>query len=109
SYACANLLPSPRRIKSSKSATNLEGCWEDTFEPYVPREAGLGVDFKDKSSELSRSRGTDLEEDVEVVRNRGIDARVVVEAIDLEEIETGERGPVKVRVDRVTHLVIADD
>nr|GEW86576.1 RNA-directed DNA polymerase [Tanacetum cinerariifolium] len=38
--------------------------------------------------------------------NRGIDARVVVEAVDREEIETGARGPVNVRVDRVTHPVI---
>ncbi|GKA59931.1 putative reverse transcriptase domain-containing protein [Tanacetum coccineum] len=41
--------------------------------------------------------------------DRGIDVRVVVEAIIREEIETGVRGPVEVRVDRVTHLVVADD
>nr|GEU92732.1 hypothetical protein [Tanacetum cinerariifolium] len=29
--------------------------------------------------------------------------------IDREEIETGMRGPVEVRVDRVTHPVVADD
>ncbi|GJT79559.1 hypothetical protein Tco_1053901 [Tanacetum coccineum] len=109
SYARADLLPSPKRISSLESATNLEGCSEDSFEPYVPREAGLGVDFEDESSEPSRSRGDDLEEDVDVVRNRGIDARVVVEAIDREEIETGMRGPIKVRVDRVTHPVVAND
>ncbi|GJW03601.1 reverse transcriptase domain-containing protein [Tanacetum coccineum] len=122
------------RIRSPESATDLEGCSEDSFEPYVPREAGLGVDFEDESSEPSRSRGTDLEEDVDVVRSdgididpeiqaeideciayadalrdRGIDARVVVEAIDREEIETGMRGLVEVRVDRVTHPVVADD
>ncbi|GKC39491.1 putative reverse transcriptase domain-containing protein [Tanacetum coccineum] len=68
-------------------------------------EVGLGVDFEDKSSEPSRSRGTDLEMDVDVVRNRGIDARFIVESIDREEIETGMRGPVEVRVDRVTHPV----
>ncbi|GJY56548.1 hypothetical protein Tco_0455663 [Tanacetum coccineum] len=134
SYARADLLPSPKRIKRSESATDLEGCSEDSFEPYVPREVGLGVDFEDESSEPSRSRGTDLEMDVDVVRSdgieidpetqaeidecfayadalrdRGIDARVVVEAIDREEIETGMRGPVEVRVDRVTHPVVADD
>ncbi|GJX53465.1 hypothetical protein Tco_0281834 [Tanacetum coccineum] len=122
----------PSRI--SESATDLKGCLEDSFEPYVPREVGLGVDFEDESSEPSRSRGTDLEMDVDVVRSdgieidpetqaeidecfayadalrdRGIDARVVVEAIDREEIETGMRGPVEVRVDRVTHPVVADD
>ncbi|GKB55539.1 hypothetical protein Tco_0906292 [Tanacetum coccineum] len=112
SYARADLLPSPKRI----------------------RKARLGVDFEDESSEPSRSRGADLEMDVDVVRSdgiyidpeiqeeidesiayadalrdRGIDSRVVVEAIDREEIETGMRGPVEVRVDRVTHPVVADD
>ncbi|GJW79339.1 hypothetical protein Tco_0141021 [Tanacetum coccineum] len=95
SYARADLLPSPKRIRSPEITTDLEGCSEDSFEPYVPREAGLGVYFEDESSESSR--------------DRGIDARVVVEAIDQEEIETGMRGPVEVRVDRVTHLVVADD
>ncbi|GKD46200.1 hypothetical protein Tco_1270845 [Tanacetum coccineum] len=134
SYARANLLPSPKRIRSPETATDLEDCSEDSFEPYVPREVGLGVDFEDESSELSRSRGADLEMDVDVVRSdgididpeiqaeineyfayadalraRGIDARVVVEAIDREEIEMGVRGPVEVRVDRVTHPVVDDD
>ncbi|GJU24542.1 reverse transcriptase domain-containing protein [Tanacetum coccineum] len=134
SYVCADLLPSPKRIRSPESATNLEGCLEDSFEPYVPRETGLGVDFMDESSELSRFRGTDLEMDVDVVRSngididpeiqaeidkcfayadavrdRGVDARVIIEAIDREEIETGMRGPVEVRVDRVTHPVVAND
>ncbi|GJR09542.1 putative reverse transcriptase domain-containing protein [Tanacetum coccineum] len=134
SYARAGLLPSPKRIRSPKTATDLEGCLEDSFEPYVPREAGLGVDFEDGSFELSRSRRTDLEMngdversdgieiDLEVqaeideciayadaLRDRGIDARIIVEAIDREEIETDMRGPVEVRVDRVTHPVVADD
>ncbi|GJZ33012.1 hypothetical protein Tco_0578448 [Tanacetum coccineum] len=95
SYARAYLLPSPKRIRSPKTAMDLEGCSKDIFEPYVPRETGLGVDFVDETSELSR--------------DRGIDARVLVEAIDREEIETSMRGPVKVRVDRVTHLVVAKD
>ncbi|GKE19156.1 hypothetical protein Tco_1426733 [Tanacetum coccineum] len=107
---------------------DLEGCSEDSFEPYVPRDVGLGVDFEDESSEPSRSRGADLEMDVDVVRSdgikinpkiqaeidecfayadalrdRGIDARVVVDAADREESETGTRGPVKVTVERRFH------
>ncbi|GJR02257.1 hypothetical protein Tco_0525241 [Tanacetum coccineum] len=112
SYACTDLLPSPKRIRSPKTATDLESCSVDSFEPYVPRETGLGVNFVDESSKSSRHRGTDLEMYVDVadaVRDRGIDARVIVEAIDREEIETSMRGPVEVRVDRVTHLVVADD
>ncbi|GJT56506.1 hypothetical protein Tco_0991560 [Tanacetum coccineum] len=134
SYARADLLPSRKRIRSPETATDLEGCSKDSFEPYVPREARLGVDFENESSELSRYRGTNLEMDVKVMRSdeididpeiqaeideciayadalrdRGIDARVVVEAIDREEIETSMRGPVEVRVDRVTHPVVAED
>ncbi|GKB49500.1 hypothetical protein Tco_0900253 [Tanacetum coccineum] len=134
SYARADLLPSSKRIRSPKTATDLEGCSEDSFEPYVPREAGLGVDFEDESYQSSRCRGTDLEMDVDVMRSDGIDidpeiqveidkcityadalrdrwidAIVVVEAIDQEDIKTGMRGPVEVRVDRATHPVVADD
>ncbi|GJY67256.1 hypothetical protein Tco_0469494 [Tanacetum coccineum] len=134
SSARADLLPSPKRIRSPESATDLEGCSEDSFEPYVPREVGLGVDFEDESSEPSKSREADVEMDVDVERSdgididleiraeidecfayadalraKGIDARVIVEAVDREEIEMGMKGPVEVRVDRVTHPVIADD
>ncbi|GJZ71366.1 hypothetical protein Tco_0635217 [Tanacetum coccineum] len=38
-----------------------------------------------------------------------INARVVVEAVDREEIEVSARGLVEVRVDKVTHPVIVDD
>ncbi|GKA26700.1 hypothetical protein Tco_0712809 [Tanacetum coccineum] len=134
SYAHADLLPSPKRIRSPETATDLEDCSEDRFEPYVPREVRLGVDFEDESSEPSRSRGGDLVMDVDVVRSdeieihpeiqaeidkcfaymdalrdRGIDARVVVEAVDREESETDTRGLVEVRVERVTHLVMPED
>ncbi|GJT76039.1 hypothetical protein Tco_1042764 [Tanacetum coccineum] len=120
-YARANLLPSPKRIWSPETATDLEGCSEDSLEPYVPREARLGVDFKDESFESSRYRETNLEMDVDVVRSdeinfdpeiqaeideciayadalrdRGIDARVVVEATDREEIKMDIRGTVEV-------------
>ncbi|GKG54258.1 hypothetical protein Tco_0557781, partial [Tanacetum coccineum] len=88
----------------------------------------------DESSDSFRYRGTNLEMDVDVERSdgieiyhevqaeidecfayadnlidRGIDDRVVVEAIDREEIEMGVRGPVEDRVNRVTHPVVADD
>ncbi|GKA92680.1 hypothetical protein Tco_0814605, partial [Tanacetum coccineum] len=37
-------------------------------------------------------------------RDRGIDARVVVEAVDQEKSETGMRSSVEVRVERVSLL-----
>ncbi|GJU53856.1 hypothetical protein Tco_1227570 [Tanacetum coccineum] len=134
SYARADLLPSPKRIRSPKTATDLEDCSVDRFEPYVPREVGLGVNFEDESFEPSRCRGASLVMDVDVMRSdrieidlkikaeidecfayadvlrdRRIDARVVVEAVDQEESETGTRGPVEVRVERVTHPVMPED
>ncbi|GKE90973.1 hypothetical protein Tco_1572068 [Tanacetum coccineum] len=45
----------------------------------------------------------------DALRDRGIDARVVVEAIDRDETETGMRGSVEVRVKRVTHPVMPED
>nr|GFA86100.1 hypothetical protein [Tanacetum cinerariifolium] len=69
---------------------------------------------------LKRIRGfeitTDLEAEIyeciayaNALRDRGIDVRVVVEAIDRDEVETSVRGPIEVRVDRVTHPVTTDD
>nr|GEV23019.1 hypothetical protein [Tanacetum cinerariifolium] len=45
----------------------------------------------------------------DALRDRGIDARVVVEAVDRDEIETGVRGPVEVKVKRITHPEIPED
>ncbi|GJT48394.1 putative reverse transcriptase domain-containing protein [Tanacetum coccineum] len=45
----------------------------------------------------------------DALRVRWIDAKVIVEAVDREKIEMGVRGMVEVRVDEVTHPVIADD
>ncbi|GJW33275.1 hypothetical protein Tco_0053307 [Tanacetum coccineum] len=77
SYARADLLPSPKRIRSQSPWTDFR---DDEFIAYA-----------------------------DALRVRGIDARVVVEAVDREEIETVARGPVEVRVDRVSHPVIAND
>ncbi|GKD53090.1 hypothetical protein Tco_1286477 [Tanacetum coccineum] len=45
----------------------------------------------------------------DALRAREIDARVVVEAVDREEIEMGTRGPVEVRVERIMHPAVPDD
>ncbi|GJX80486.1 hypothetical protein Tco_0328635, partial [Tanacetum coccineum] len=45
----------------------------------------------------------------DALRDRGIDARVVVEAVDREESETSVRGPIEVRVERVTHPEMPED
>ncbi|GKE46554.1 hypothetical protein Tco_1477812, partial [Tanacetum coccineum] len=81
--------PSRKRSRSSDFVIDLEGCLDEGSESSVPRE-------------------TSLRDDV-VVRARGIDARVVVEAVDQEEIKTGMRGPIEVRFERVTHPAVLDD
>ncbi|GKD87779.1 hypothetical protein Tco_1358933 [Tanacetum coccineum] len=74
SSARADLLPSPKRIKSSDFVTDLE-------------------DRLDKSPELSVPRETSLRGDVTV----------------REEADPSARGPVEVRVERITHPVVPDD
>nr|GEX13335.1 reverse transcriptase domain-containing protein [Tanacetum cinerariifolium] len=113
--ACANLLPSPTRIRSPESATNLEVSLTESFEPSRSRGTDLRMD-----DDVERSDGIDIDLKIQAeikkcvayadaLRARGIDDRVVVEAVNQEEIKMGVRGPVEVRVDRVTHPVIADD
>ncbi|GJV23503.1 putative reverse transcriptase domain-containing protein [Tanacetum coccineum] len=90
SSARADLLPPPKRIRSFDFVTDLEDCLDESSESSVPRE-------------------TSLRDDGVVRGTRGIDARVVVEAVDREEIKTGMKGPIKVRVERVTHPAVPDD
>nr|GEU51965.1 reverse transcriptase domain-containing protein [Tanacetum cinerariifolium] len=115
SYAHADHLPSPKRIRSSEIAKDLEVSSEDRFEPYVPRGTDLEMDVY-----VVRSDGIDTDPEIQeeideciayadALRDRGVDARVVVEAVDGDEVETGTRGPVEVRVNRVTHPVTTDD
>ncbi|GJX04730.1 hypothetical protein Tco_0190646 [Tanacetum coccineum] len=80
-----DLIPSPKRVKDSGYLADVE---------VDPREISLRDDA------IAR---------VNALRDRGIDARVVVEAIDRDGTETGMRGPVKVRVERVTHPVMPED
>ncbi|GJV36564.1 hypothetical protein Tco_1409041 [Tanacetum coccineum] len=84
-----------------------------------PREISLRDDAIVRvSDEPHLEQDTDPEIQAEIdeciayadaLRDRGIDARVVVEAIDRDETETGVRGPVEVRVERVTHPVMPED
>nr|GEW67883.1 hypothetical protein [Tanacetum cinerariifolium] len=75
SYAHADLLPLPKRIRSSAYVTNLKDSLAERFEPS---------------------------------RDRRIDARVVVKAVDRDEIETGTRGPVKEGAVEVMYKMLGD-
>ncbi|GKA44190.1 hypothetical protein Tco_0736914 [Tanacetum coccineum] len=120
--------PSHKRIRSSDSVTDLEISSGESSESSVPRETGSRVDVDVGGSDepysepnidleilglwlrlLLERRPRRVREDADALRDIRVDARVVVEAIDREETKTGMRGLVEVRVDRVTHLVVADD
>nr|GEV20765.1 hypothetical protein [Tanacetum cinerariifolium] len=87
SYVRACLLPPHKRIGSPKSTTNLEVSSDKISESFVSIETGLGVDVEVEGSDEPYS-GPD---------------------IDPEEVKTSARGTIKVRNDRVTHLVVSDD
>ncbi|GKD68023.1 hypothetical protein Tco_1322113 [Tanacetum coccineum] len=111
----ADILPSHKRIKSPESATDLEVSLAEGSEPS--RYKGTELEMDD---DVKRSDGIDIDLEIQAkideciayadaLRDRGIDARFIIEAVDREEIKMGARGLVEVRVDRVTHPVIADD
>nr|GEV26790.1 putative reverse transcriptase domain-containing protein [Tanacetum cinerariifolium] len=115
SSARVDLLPSPKRIRSPESTTDLDVSSAKSSKPFMSRGTDIEMD-----DDVEMSDRLDIDPEikakideyvayVDALRARGIDARFVVEAVNREEIETGTRGLIKVRVDRVTHLVIADD
>ncbi|GJR81868.1 hypothetical protein Tco_0152653 [Tanacetum coccineum] len=115
----ADLLPPRKRIRSSDSATDLEDCSDESSESSVPRETSLRDDVDVRGSDEPYSE-PDIDPEVpaeidecianaDALRAEGIHARVVVETVAREEVETSTRGTVEVRDDRVTHPVVSDD
>ncbi|GJS67219.1 hypothetical protein Tco_0681783 [Tanacetum coccineum] len=97
-----SLVPSVHRSSAAISDRPSHDS-SSSINDNVVRSDGIGID-PEIHAEIDECIAY-----ADALRDRGIDARVVVEAIDQEEIETGVRGPVEVRVDRVTHQVVADD
>ncbi|GKF16371.1 hypothetical protein Tco_0061289 [Tanacetum coccineum] len=91
SHVCADLIPSPKRVRDSGYLADVE---------VDPRETSLRDDVIVKGSGEPY-----LEQDIDP----DIQAEVVVEAVDREKSETGARGPVEVRVKKVTHLTMPED
>ncbi|GJS48287.1 hypothetical protein Tco_0598408 [Tanacetum coccineum] len=106
----ADLIPSPKKVRDFGYLADVE---------VDPRETSLRDDVIVRGSdEPHLEQDIDLEIQAEIdeciaytdaLRDRRIDARVVVEAVDREESEMGARGPVEVRVERVTHPVMPED
>nr|GEV73283.1 hypothetical protein [Tanacetum cinerariifolium] len=106
----ADLIPSPKRVRDSGYLVNVE---------VDPRETSL--------RDAVMVRGSDephLEQDInpeikakidaciayaDALRDRGIDARFIVEAVDREESGMSMKGPIEVIVERVTLPMMLED
>ncbi|GKE70451.1 hypothetical protein Tco_1528523 [Tanacetum coccineum] len=103
----ADLKPSPKRVMDSGYLAEVE---------VDPRRISLRDDTIVRVSDkphLEHDSDPEIQAEIDecfayadALRDREIDARVIVEAIDRDETETGVRGPVEVRVERATHSVI---
>ncbi|GKF41594.1 hypothetical protein Tco_0124936, partial [Tanacetum coccineum] len=106
----ADLIPSPKSVRDSGYLADVE---------VDPRETILRDDVIVRGSdEPHLEQDIDLEIQAEIeecfayadaLRDRGIDTRVVVEAVDREESKTGTRGPIEVRLGRVTPPAMPED
>ncbi|GJT92123.1 hypothetical protein Tco_1080968 [Tanacetum coccineum] len=107
SHVRADLIPSPKRVRDSGYLADVE---------VDPRETSLRDDVIIRGSDephLEQYIDPEIQVDIneyfayaDALKDRRIDARVVVEAVDREESGMGARGSVKARVDRVTHPVV---
>nr|GEV79223.1 hypothetical protein [Tanacetum cinerariifolium] len=88
-----DLLPPRRRIRSFDFAMDLEDCLDE--------KADIDLEIQ---AEINKCIAY-----ANALRSEGVDARVVVETAAQEEVNMSTRGMVKVRVDRVTHLVVPND
>ncbi|GKB39777.1 hypothetical protein Tco_0884719, partial [Tanacetum coccineum] len=109
SHVRADLIPSPKGVKDSGYLADVE---------VDPREISLRDDAIIRvSDEPHLEQDIDLEIQTEIaecfayadaLRDRGIDARVVVKDIDRDETETGVRGPVEEGAVEVTYETLGD-
>ncbi|GKC24771.1 hypothetical protein Tco_1026921 [Tanacetum coccineum] len=109
SPVCADLIPSPKRVKDSGYLADVE---------VDPREISLRDDAIVRVSDephLEQDIDPEIQAEIDeciayadALRDRGIDARVVVEAVDRDETETGVRGPVEEGAVEVTYETLGD-
>nr|GEY46110.1 putative reverse transcriptase domain-containing protein [Tanacetum cinerariifolium] len=107
--------PSRKRSRSPTASVPLSLPIPGALSYALPRETDLKMDV-----DVVGSDGIDIDPKIQAeideciayadaLKDRGIDARIVVEDVDRDEVETGARGPVEVRVDIVTYPVTAND
>nr|GEV49119.1 reverse transcriptase domain-containing protein [Tanacetum cinerariifolium] len=110
SRVLADLIPSPKRVRDSGYLADVEvGPRETSLRDDV---IAIGSDEPHLEQYIDPEIQTEIDECfayADALRDRGIDARVVVEVVDRDEIETDVKGPVEVRVERITHHAMPED
>nr|GEW77545.1 hypothetical protein [Tanacetum cinerariifolium] len=119
SSAHADLLPPPKRIRSSDFVIDSELSSNESSKSSVPKEIGLRVDVDIRDSDepyLEPNIDPDVQAEIneciayaDALRAEGIDTRVVVETIAREEVKMSARGTDEVIEDRVMHLMVSGD
>ncbi|GJR49408.1 putative reverse transcriptase domain-containing protein [Tanacetum coccineum] len=106
----ADLIPSRKRVKDFGYLADVEA---DLREISLRDDVIVRVrDEPHLEQDIDPEIQAEIDECIayaDALRDRGIDARVVVEAVDRDETDTGVRGPVEVRVERVTHPAMPED
>nr|GEW26856.1 retrotransposon protein, putative, Ty3-gypsy subclass [Tanacetum cinerariifolium] len=100
--ARADLLPPPKRIRSFDFVTDLQDHLDESYESFVTRETSLRNDVVVRVSDephLEQDINPKIQVEIDEciayadsLRARGIDVRVVVEAVDREESDTEGSG-----------------
>ncbi|GJT54203.1 hypothetical protein Tco_0989257 [Tanacetum coccineum] len=105
----ADLISSPKRVKDSGYLADVE---VDHREISLRDDAIIRVSNK---PHLEKDIDPEIQEEIDeciaytdALRNRGIDARVVVEAVDQDETETGVRGLVEEGAVEATYETLED-
>ncbi|GKD48366.1 hypothetical protein Tco_1277342 [Tanacetum coccineum] len=105
----ADLIPSPKRVKDSGYLADVE------VDPMISLRDDAIVRVSDEphlEQDIDPEIQAEIDECIayaDALRDKWIDARVIVEAVDRDETDTGVRGPVEVRVKRVTHPAMPED
>ncbi|GJV30430.1 putative reverse transcriptase domain-containing protein [Tanacetum coccineum] len=106
----ADLIQSPKRIRSPDIATDLEGCSEDSLS-HTSRGTDIEVD-----DDVERSDRMDIDpveavikacfDFADIIRASGVDVRVETVTVTRDNVETGTRDPIVVSDDGDTPPVV---
>nr|GEV74909.1 hypothetical protein [Tanacetum cinerariifolium] len=115
---CADLTPSPKRVRDFDYLADVQVDSREKSEPSSSRGTNVGVD-----DDIKRVDESYLEPEIDplqstieacfdftdIIRSKGIDVRVVAESVARDEHRTDTKDIVEGGDDMVTHPVMSDD